>query len=346
MSTAVSEFDREVNGTAFCAGSGIGDGDLHQAVQKNDPDRCRVLLAAGVDGNARDWLGNTPLWYHVTWNSEPDEDLMRLLLTHGADPQSLLFEAAIRGKTPTLRLLLQHGADPNTTRDGSNGSETALCAVVSDQYWLTTETKEAILNTLLDFGADPALPSGGSAVPRFPFIEAASFSDDPISKSTLSIPTLKRLYRCSIAPFFVHDLSMITKRYIRNGYWEELTLFLQSGVLFHASPQQLEDIFVTLFPAPGGNGEDDSPDARHFPDQLDPYDLCIDLPTHMARRLPFPEELMSLRHQARRDLRKQLFEEGNPRDLAVTFQERVRSGRLPPELPSYILRSWAQEDTV
>lgn len=89
---------------------------LYNAVEQNDLDEVRRLLAAGATCEAAH--GQQPL-LHLAAN-RGYEEIVALLLEHGCDPnvatsyQTALSIAALRNHVPIIRLLLAHGADPNS----------------------------------------------------------------------------------------------------------------------------------------------------------------------------------------------------------------------------------------
>ena len=60
---------------------------LHFAAQEFRVDAARALIDAGASLAARDAYGNTALWT-ATFNSRGRGELVTILLTHGADPDS------------------------------------------------------------------------------------------------------------------------------------------------------------------------------------------------------------------------------------------------------------------
>jgi len=91
---------------------------LHCAVQDNDLGRVRELVESGVDPNAFDDIGKTPLHYAC---KNENFTIAEYLLEHGADVNAH-HEASV-GNTPLgdvagscsvkmAEFLLKHGADP------------------------------------------------------------------------------------------------------------------------------------------------------------------------------------------------------------------------------------------
>ena len=105
------------------------EADLHNAARTGDVAAIETRLKQGVDVNARDKNGRTPLM-----DAEAAEQLtaMRALIAHGADVnasahngQTPLIEAAAGGRLDAARVLVANGADLNIS---SRGFGTALKA--------------------------------------------------------------------------------------------------------------------------------------------------------------------------------------------------------------------------
>lgn len=94
--------------------------ELHREVKRGNTAQVRELLRAGVEVNATDLLGYTPLMYALETPAAPLE-LVRLLLDHGGavaekSPtpglQCSAASCALRGGDPLkLALVLERGAD-------------------------------------------------------------------------------------------------------------------------------------------------------------------------------------------------------------------------------------------
>ncbi|XP_048822275.1 ankyrin repeat and MYND domain-containing protein 1-like isoform X4 [Lagopus muta] len=97
-------------------------------------------------------------------NSEHARDVIRLLLKHKANPNTLwsghspLSLAIASGNDLAVVELLKHGADPNLPLSGA--VESALCAAVSTAYehQRTTAQRIALVDKLLEAGADILAP--------------------------------------------------------------------------------------------------------------------------------------------------------------------------------------------
>ncbi len=60
---------------------------LEYAVQDNHINYAKTLLEEGAKASIKDGYGNTPLW-RATFNSRGNYELVKLLVSYGADPQS------------------------------------------------------------------------------------------------------------------------------------------------------------------------------------------------------------------------------------------------------------------
>jgi ankyrin repeat protein len=121
---------------------------LHFAVQANDTELMRLLIAAGADVKASNRYGVRPVTLAATNGSEP---AVSLLLKAGADPNTLtdagepvIMTAARTGKVDALKRLIAAGADVNA-RERWFG-ETAL-------MWAAAENHAAAIRALVDAGA-------------------------------------------------------------------------------------------------------------------------------------------------------------------------------------------------
>jgi len=102
--------------------------DLHKAVADGDISRVTALIDKGVDLNARDGTGQTPL---MTAANNNRVEILRLLLQKGADVNekvsggtpawmngwTALMVAANHGNCGAVRVLLDGGANPKSTAD-------------------------------------------------------------------------------------------------------------------------------------------------------------------------------------------------------------------------------------
>ena len=91
---------------------------LHSAAFYGDLEMVQVLLDYGVDVNAQNGNGDTPLDYASSNGHRNDAGVARLLIAHGADPNTRnmggftpLHEASNCGRVEIVRLLIEHGAN-------------------------------------------------------------------------------------------------------------------------------------------------------------------------------------------------------------------------------------------
>ncbi len=130
------------------ASSLLGYGPLHFAASLGNVDILNFLLESGLDMNARDKDGSSPLMWIVA--SDGDMELMEALVDHGADVnvqnfvgETALFVAAQRGLFDKVEYLLENGANVHITNlDGA----TALHAAAANGC-------EDIVLCLIKYGA-------------------------------------------------------------------------------------------------------------------------------------------------------------------------------------------------
>jgi ankyrin repeat protein len=131
------------------------------AIEKNDLNEMKRLMAAGADANAKGKDNNTPLLW-AFFDNKPER--FKLLLEHGADP-NVIFESdfgsgggikkgssvvhmAAKSAFPEhFELVMKHGADPNL-KDGSD--ESPVSSVIGG----TSPEKKKRLQMLIDAKAD------------------------------------------------------------------------------------------------------------------------------------------------------------------------------------------------
>ena len=91
---------------------------LHSAAHCGDVEMVQVLLDYGVDVNADNGFGCTPLTFASLGGHHNEPRVARLLIEHGADPNTRdakgttpLHRASRCGRIEVVRLLLEHGAN-------------------------------------------------------------------------------------------------------------------------------------------------------------------------------------------------------------------------------------------
>jgi len=165
------------------------------AASANDLAKTKRMLDAGLDPNARDDAGYTPL---IAASRAGKVPMIRLLRSHGADPN--LRDAAVNSWTPLLHAihktqpasvaaLLDAGADPNgTERDGT----TPLMMAAGYGY-------TDIVRLLLARGANPriatsdgitALDLARSGVPDIDRFTVFACQDDTVEALLAADPKL------------------------------------------------------------------------------------------------------------------------------------------------------------
>jgi ankyrin repeat protein len=91
---------------------------LHAAAHNGDFEMVQVLLDYGVDVNARNSRGRTPLAYASLGGRPNEPRVTRLLIEHGADPNipsvsgfTPLHRASENGRIEIVHILIEHGAN-------------------------------------------------------------------------------------------------------------------------------------------------------------------------------------------------------------------------------------------
>ena len=159
------------------------------SIQSNNTATTQVLLDKGaqVDGAGKN-LYNSPFYAAIAGdrtleNPQPspcNEELLRLLLDHGADPDQIidgqhslrpLHIAAHFGKTAAIDLLVTHGANPRSRNDRR----------ATPMHFAALSQKEGAMKRLLAHGATLLEPRG-VVDRRFWFYAISGFTPDPGSR--------------------------------------------------------------------------------------------------------------------------------------------------------------------
>jgi len=116
--------------------------DIHQPAKEGDIEAVKQHLAAGVDVNAKNDWGETPLHYAAYWGHK---EIAELLITKGADVNAKnrggytpLHSAAYYGQKEVAELLIAEGANVNVKRD--NGETPLDAAIINNK----TETADLL----------------------------------------------------------------------------------------------------------------------------------------------------------------------------------------------------------
>jgi ankyrin repeat protein len=169
-----AEAHRLLDTTSFDATAAEPDGTtaLHYAIERNDLDLARGLIAAGAEAGAMNRYGVSPL-YIAALNG--NAEIVALLLDNGVDPklaiaegETALMTAARSGDVATIDRLIEAGADVNATEDWKE--QTAL-------MWAASENNGAAVTRLLAAGADRDAVSAGGEFTALKFAVRAGAID-------------------------------------------------------------------------------------------------------------------------------------------------------------------------
>ena len=130
-----------------------GETPLFSAVQADNDDVARFLIAEGADVNARDNIGATPLNFAI--RARVKKDMLELLIAKGADVnaktergQTPLHSACVRGEKDVVELLIGKGAD--ITAKITSGSAVGWTLL----HFATASGQAEIAELLIAKGAD------------------------------------------------------------------------------------------------------------------------------------------------------------------------------------------------
>jgi ankyrin repeat protein len=169
-----AEAHRLLGTASFDAEAAAADGTtaLHYAVEADDLDLARGLLAAGADAAAQNRYGVSPL-YIAAQNG--NADIVSLLLDHGVDPnlalpegETALMTAARAGDVATIGRLIEAGANVNAAEGWK--AQTAL-------MWAAAANNGAAIERLLAAGAERDAVSAGGEYSALKFAVRAGAID-------------------------------------------------------------------------------------------------------------------------------------------------------------------------
>ncbi|CAG0879600.1 unnamed protein product [Cyprideis torosa] len=234
---------------------------LHVAAKKQDLNTFQVLLDAGADINQLDGNGFTPLakLLQSGLNIDADfDDFVLSLLKRNArvngTPRLPIVEAIRTQDLESLQVLLEHGANPNAVPSLGEIS-TPLWQAIKAYYrpW----NKEILVKKLLDFGADPTVPSVGTSFCVRTVSDTYKFLENPCrlafcqellsSDYLLPAHVIRDLFRTSILQDLIPHAKRIVKGLVLFQDYNHLVLFLQSGILFYLQTDR-KRLSNTLFP--------------------------------------------------------------------------------------------------
>jgi len=152
--------------------------ELLEALHRGDDERVAELLAQRPELNVFEAaaLGNTERLRQLLAENPESAN------AYGDDGFQPLPLACFYGHVDAARVLLDHGADPNTLARNEHIRTNALHAAVASQN-KGPEFRYELCELLLERGADPSIPQGGS---DFRAIDAARQNGDERLERLLS----------------------------------------------------------------------------------------------------------------------------------------------------------------
>jgi ankyrin repeat protein len=152
--------------------------ELLEALHRGDDERVAELMAREPELNVFEAaaFGNVERLREIL-AADPDS-----ANAYGDDGFQPLPLASFYGHVEAARVLLEHSADPNTLSRNEHIRTNALHAAAASEN-KGHEVRYELCKLLLDYGADPSIPQGGS---DFRAIDAARMNDDEALERLLS----------------------------------------------------------------------------------------------------------------------------------------------------------------
>jgi uncharacterized protein len=152
--------------------------ELLEALHRGDDERVAELMSEGPELNVFEAaaFGNAERLQEVLAEEPASAN------AYGDDGFQPLPLACFYGRVDAARILLEHGADPNTLSRNEHIRTNALHAAAASEN-KGPEVRYELCKLLLDNGADPSIPQGGS---DFRAIDAARQDGDERLEALLS----------------------------------------------------------------------------------------------------------------------------------------------------------------
>jgi ankyrin repeat protein len=152
--------------------------ELLEALHRGDEERVAELLAQEPELNVFEAaaLGNAERLRQILTTEQEDAN------AYGDDGFQPLPLACFYGHVDAARVLLEHGADPNTLSRNEHIQTNALHAAAASEN-KEPEVRYELCKLLLENGADPSIPQGDS---EFRAIDAARQNGDKRLEQLLS----------------------------------------------------------------------------------------------------------------------------------------------------------------
>ncbi|CAG0898977.1 unnamed protein product [Cyprideis torosa] len=237
---------------------------LHLAAERGDLQMVDILSRAGADINGRDAHNMIPMMRFLLGQRRPELDVgglgVKFFLDRGSRIEGALHMAIFRNWRESFQVLLEAGANPNARHDGE--TPFAFCGDSLVEVSGTEDSLLVMTETLLKFGADPALPATtwGSGKTLFHFETVFKKCLMVRVKNYPFMDLLRRLHRRSIPKKNLVNLlktSFNTCKAMDVYAWALLAFLFQCGIVLKCSEEEIKDFLLQLVRLSDGNHPSD-----------------------------------------------------------------------------------------